>query len=90
MSSRSAKYYREHPKSRKKKAATDKAVNSRPEQKKKRRELEKANREHDKKYGKGSRKGKDLSHTKAGLKYKTVAKNRGSKTDTKGDRNARG
>jgi hypothetical protein len=34
----SAKYYRDNPAARKKKAATDKEVNSRPEQKKKRAE----------------------------------------------------
>jgi len=38
----SAKYYRDNPKARKKKAATDKEINARPEQKKKRRESGKA------------------------------------------------
>jgi hypothetical protein len=36
--SKSAKYYRDNPTARKKKAAKDKSINSRPEQKKKRRE----------------------------------------------------
>ena len=36
--SKSAKFYRDNPEARRKKAATDKKVNSRPEQKKKRRE----------------------------------------------------
>lgn len=36
--SASAKYYRKNPKARKKKAKTDKEINSRPEQKKKRSE----------------------------------------------------
>ena len=40
--------------------------------------------------GKGWRKGKDCSHTKNGLRYKSVKANRGSKSDTKGDKNARG
>ena len=36
--SKSAKFYRDNPTARKKKADTDKGINSRPEQKKKRRE----------------------------------------------------
>ena len=48
------------------------------------------NYETDKKKGKGWRKGKDCSHTKNGLRYKSVKANRGSKSDTKGDKNARG
>lgn len=90
MVSRSAKYYQTHPKARQKKYATDKKINARPEQKAKRRELGEKNYEHDKKYGKSSRNGKDLSHTSSGLKYKPSSTNRGSKSDTKGDRNARG
>ena len=86
----SAKYYRNHPEAREKKKQTDKKINSRPEQKEKRRELSRKNREHDKKYGKDSRRGKDLSHTSAGLKYKESSTNRGSKKDTQGDKNARG
>lgn len=87
---RSTEYYRNHPEARKKKAETDKKINARPEQKAKRRELSKKNYETDKKKGKGWRKGKDCSHTKSGLRYKSVAQNRGSKSDTKGDKNARG
>lgn len=87
---RSTEYYRNHPEARKKKAETDKKINSRPEQKAKRRELSKKNYETDKKKGKGWRKGKDCSHTKSGLRYKSVAQNRGSKSDSKGDKNARG
>lgn len=37
--------------------------------------------------GKG---GKDLAHTKNGLRLKSVKANRGSKSDTQGDKNARG
>lgn len=90
MVCRSTKYYREHPEARRKKAETDKKINSRPEQKAKRRELGRENYEHDKKYGKGSREGKDLSHTSSGLRYKPSSINRGSKSDTKGDKKARG
>lgn len=90
MVSRSAKYYQTHPEARKKKAKTDKKINARPEQRARRSELGSANYAHDKKYGKSSRKGKDLSHTSSGLKYKPSSVNRGSKSDSKGDKNARG
>lgn len=60
----SAKYYRHNPKARKKKAATDKKVNARPDQRKKRTELSKARRAA-KKRGVNLR-GKDMSHTKDG------------------------
>lgn len=90
MVCKSAEYYRTHPKAREKKQKYDAEFNKRPEQVKKRVELARANREHDEKYGKASRKGKDLSHTKNGLVYKSVKANRGSKTDTAGDRRARG
>ena len=60
----SAKYYRDNPKARKKKAATDKKVNARPDQRKKRTELSKARRAA-KKRGVNLR-GKDMSHTKDG------------------------
>jgi len=90
MASRSAEYYRSHPEARERKAAYDTEFNRKPSQQKKRAELNKANREHDKKYGKASRKGKDLSHTSSGLVYKPKSVNRGSKTDRPGDRRARG
>lgn len=90
MASKSAEYYRTHPKAREKKKKYDTEFNKKPEQVKKRAELAKANAEHDKKYGKASRKGKDLSHTKNGLVYKKSSVNRGSKSDTAGDRRARG
>lgn len=87
---RSTDYYRTHPEARKKKAKKDKEINARPEQKAKRRELGRKNYETDKKKGEGWREGKDCSHTKNGLRYKSVKANRGSKSDTKGDKNARG
>ena len=90
MVSKSAKYYREHPAARARKAAYDTRFESSPSQKAKRRELARKNAEHDRIYGATSRKGKDLSHTKNGLKYKTASVNRGSKSDMPGDRRARG
>lgn len=90
MVSRTAKYYRSHPRARAQHNAYQKSYNKKPEQVEKRVELITKNREHDKKYGKASRRGKDLSHTKNGLVYKKSSVNRGSKSDTAGDRRARG
>ncbi len=90
MASRTTEYYRTHPKAREKKKEYDTKFNRKPEQVKKRVELKKENEEHDRKYGKSTRQGKDLSHTSRGLVYKSVSANRGSKSDTAGDRRARG
>ena len=90
MVSRTTKYYRTHPKAREKKKVYDTEFNKKPSQRAKRSELTTKNREHDKKYGKASRIGKDLSHTSHGLVYKSVSTNRGSKSDSAGDRRARG
>lgn len=90
MVGKTAEYYRTHPKAREKKKKYDTEFEKKPEQVKKRSELKRKNEEHDRKYGKESRKGKDLSHTNNGLVYKSVSANRGSKSDTAGDRRARG
>lgn len=86
--SRSAKYYRDNPEARRKKAETDTKINSRPEQKKKRREAGR------KRYAAKKRgvnvKGKDASHTSRGMRMKNSSANRGSKSDSAGDRRARG
>lgn len=85
--SRTAQYYRDNPEARKKKAATDKKINARPEQLKKRRELAKK-RYHDKKAGKDIS-GKDFDH--ASGRYTSPSKNRGKgNSGTPGDRKARG
>ncbi len=63
-------------------------MNKRPEQVKSRVETNKARR-HAKKAGKNI-KGKDASHTKNGIRFKESAKNRGSKSDSAGDKRARG
>ena len=90
MVSRTARFYRTHPKARAKHRAYQAKYNKKPSQVKKRSELIKHNREHDKKYGKASRTGKDASHTKNGIVYKKSSTNRGSKSDMAGDRRARG
>lgn len=90
MVSKSAEYYRTHPKAREKKKAYDTKFEKKPEQMEKRRELAKKNYDHDKKYGKASREGKDASHTSHGIVYKKSSVNRGSKSDSAGDKRARG
>jgi hypothetical protein len=75
-----AQYYRDNPEARRKKAATDKKVNARPEQKEKRAELVSERR----KRGIDGKGGADLSHTKDGRLVKedpsaNRARNRGKK-----------
>jgi hypothetical protein len=84
--SKSAMHYRNNKASKDKKAAYDKELNKRPEQRAKRSELVTARRKKGV-YGKG---GKDLAHTAKGLVFKTPKVNRGSKKDSQGDKNARG
>jgi len=72
---RTAKYYRKNKKAREKKAQTDKKINSRPDQLKKRVELIQKNRQYDRKFGKSKRKGKDYDHAKG--RYVKSSVNRG-------------
>lgn len=90
MSSKSAKYYRSHPEARKVKARTDAKINRRPEQKAKRAELNKINRESQSTGRTRKGDGKDASHTRGGIVFKSQSINRGSKKDQAGDRRARG
>jgi hypothetical protein len=86
--SRSAKFYRDNPEARDKKKKKDKEVNSRPEQVKKRVE---ANRHRRKAKAAGKNvEGKDAAHTKSGMRLKSSSANRGSKSDSPGDKRARG
>lgn len=86
--SKSAKYYRDNPKARAKKKATDTKVNQRPVQRKKRSELKTARARMVKKWI--NVKWKDLSHTKNWIRLKKSSANRGNKSDTAWDRKARG
>lgn len=86
--SRSAKYYRDNPKARKKKQRYNSKEKKKRKNVIKRVESTKARRKA-KREGKNI-KGKDASHTKRGIVFKDSSKNRGSKTDTPGDRRARG
>lgn len=79
----SAKFYRRNKKSRDKKKKTDKKVNSRPEQKRKRAQLVKERRKR-KIYGKFD--GRDLAHKKDGtVRLQSAKKNRGDCKTSKGD-----
>lgn len=89
---KTAKYYNSAAgrESYKKKLAYQKEYNRRPEERKRRSELNKINRKSQaagrtKKYD-----GKDASHTKSGIKFKPQSVNRGSKKDRPGDIRARG
>jgi hypothetical protein len=84
---KTAKYYKENPEANAKKLEYQKEYNKKPEQRKKRAELVKANREAGT-YGNGD--GLDMSHTKNGIVKKKASVNRGSKKDTDGDKRARG
>lgn len=82
-----AKYYKDNPKAKAKKDAYQKDYNKKPEQVKKRVELNKVNRDRGT-YGNGD--GLDMAHTKNGIVKKKASVNRGSKKDAPGDVRARG
>ena len=84
---KTAKFYATHPEAKAKKAAYDKRNDARPERRARRAELTKINRE---KGTAGNGDGKDWSHTKNGMVMKKASVNRGSKTDSSGDKRARG
>lgn len=88
--SKTQQYYDSHPEARKKKQEYDKAWQKKNRTKylKSRRERAKARRKAEKK-GKNI-KGKDASHTKRGIVFKKSSVNRGSKSDSAGDKRARG
>ena len=85
--SRTSKYYAKNAKARAKRLAYQKEYDKKPENVKKRTELNQKNRDEGT-YGNGD--GKDWSHTKRGFKLKLASINRGSKTDQPGDKRARG
>jgi hypothetical protein len=83
-----AKYYATHPEARAKRLAYQADYNKKPEQLKKRIEL---NRENRKRGSYADHNGKDLSHHKSGnFTQKSASKNRGDKNDMPGDKRARG
>lgn len=84
---KTAKYYKENPEAKAKKNAYQKEYNKKPREVKKRVELNKVNRERGT-YGNGD--GMDMAHTKNGIVKKKASLNRGSKSDSPGDKRARG
>jgi hypothetical protein len=86
--SRSAKYYRDNPEARAKKNAYQKQFNKKKSQSKNRADLNRLNRLFGT-YGNGDN--LDVSHrTGKKTRLEHQSKNRGSKTNTAGDRRARG
>ena len=86
--SKSAKFYRDNKEARDKKKKYDVKLNSSAKQTKKRVEANGARRRA-KAAGKNVV-GKDASHTKNGIVFKKTSTNRGSKSDSAGDKRARG
>ncbi len=76
MASKSAEYYRRNPEARKKKAATDKKINARPEQIKKRVESNAKVRQYKRENG-SSPSSKNLDYDHAANKFISVKANRG-------------
>ena len=86
--SRTAKFYRDNPKARKKRNEYAKKYDARPENRRKRAKLNKENRRRGT-YGNGD--GLDVSHMSNGkTRLEKASKNRGNGTRTPGDRRARG
>lgn len=87
---RTAKYYRDNPEAKAKKKAYDSKYQKSPEQVKNRVERNRNRRQalKDGRVRKGD--GKDISHTKNGLRVKPKSQNRGSRKDMPGDKRARG
>jgi hypothetical protein len=88
--SKTSKYYATHPKAREKRLNYQAEFNKRPDQVKKRVELNKANNVSHKAGRTKVGDNLDQSHTKSGLKLKKASVNRGSSSDSPGDRRARG
>jgi hypothetical protein len=81
-------YYKSNPEARKKRLEYQAEFNKKPEQLKKRIELNKINRDRGQYADKD---GKDMSHKKNGrVVEESASKNRGSKSNTPGDMRARG
>jgi hypothetical protein len=88
MKGKTAQYYATHPEARKKRLEYQADYNKRPDQIKKRIELNKINRDRGQYADKD---GKDMSHQKNGrVVEESASKNRGSKSNTPGDIRARG
>ena len=88
MAGRTSEYYKTHPEARAKRLEYQAEYNKKPEQLKKRIELNRVNRERGQYADKD---GKDMSHKKNGrIVEESASKNRGSRSNMPGDRRARG
>ena len=85
---KTAKFYRDNPWARAKKKVTDTKINKRKDQRKKRSELVTKRRALKKKWVNIN--WKDIAHTKNGTRLKSIKANRWNKSDTSGDKKARG
>ena len=86
--SKTAKYYHDHPEARKKKLAYDSKYEDTPSREKYRAELQRINRANG---THGNHDGKDAYHKGSKIVgFKSQSKNRGSKSDSPGDKRARG
>lgn len=86
--SKTAKYYAANPEAREKKQKYDKKFNAKPSEVKKRTELNAYNRDKGT-YGNGDK--KDAAHKLGRIAgFKSESANRGSKSDSAGDKRARG
>lgn len=90
MKGKTQEYYDKNPEAKKKKDAYNKEFNKKTEQRKKRSELSTKRKKmiREGKLKKGD--SRDLAHTKNGIVLKHKSVNRGSKSDTPGDKRARG
>lgn len=86
--SRTARYYRDNPKARKKRNAYQKKYNKKKSEIQRRIELNRINRQRGT-YGNGDN--RDASHTSSGrIVMRNQSRNRGDRNDRPGDRRARG
>jgi len=84
--SKSAKHYRDNPKSREHHRKESSRISLRAPEKKRKAQRDEFNNKNG-----GTRKNQDASHQKDGsLKYESSTKNRGGKSNSAGDRRARG
>ena len=88
--SKTALFYEKNPASKQNRLDYQREYNKKPREVAKRVELNKANRDNHSKGKSRVGDGKDVAHTKRGLVLKKESVNRGSKTDSPGDRRARG
>lgn len=88
--SKTSKYYASNPEARKKRLEYQATFNKKPDQVKKRVELNALNRKNHSSGKSTVGDKKDVAHTRNGVRLKSESKNRGSSSDMPGDKIARG